>query len=91
MIEQYLLDQLKATPIEGVAERLGLRVERHKALCPFHDDSRPSLTTKTVIVVTYAGIVVECLISYNKQWESAFWKRFVGWMVIGGWSYANRS
>ena len=47
MIEQYLLDQLKATPIEGVAERLGLRVERHKALCPFHDDSRPSLTFNT--------------------------------------------
>ena len=47
MIEQYLFDQLKATPIEGVAERLGLRVERHKCLCPFHEDSRPSLTFNT--------------------------------------------
>ncbi|MBQ1797399.1 MAG: hypothetical protein IIZ88_06530, partial [Prevotella sp.] len=32
--------------IEGVAERLGLRVERHKSLCPFHEDSHPSLSFK---------------------------------------------
>ena len=47
MIDQLTIDRLKATPIEDVAERLGLRVERHKALCPFHDDSRPSLTFNT--------------------------------------------
>ena len=38
------IDRLGSLPIESVAERLGLRVERHKALCPFHDDSHPSLT-----------------------------------------------
>lgn len=47
MIDRTVIDSIKATPIEGVAERLGLRVERHKALCPFHDDSHPSLTFNT--------------------------------------------
>lgn len=47
MIDQLTIDRLKATPIEDVAERLGLRVERHKCLCPFHDDNRPSLTFNT--------------------------------------------
>jgi len=31
-------------PIESVAERLGLHVERHRALCPYHDDHNPSLS-----------------------------------------------
>ena len=47
MIEQHVIARLEATPIEDVAERLGLSVSRHKALCPFHDDSRPSLTFNT--------------------------------------------
>ncbi len=47
MIEKYVIDRLEATPIEGVAERLGLQVNRHKCLCPFHEDSRPSLTFNT--------------------------------------------
>ena len=44
MIDRSVIDQLEATPIEGVAERLGLQVIAHKGLCPFHDDTRPSLT-----------------------------------------------
>ena len=47
MIEKYVIDRLEATPIEGVAERLGLQVNRHKCLCPFHEDSHPSLTFNT--------------------------------------------
>ena len=35
--------QLRALPIEGVAQRLGLSVTRHVSLCPFHDDRHPSL------------------------------------------------
>ncbi|MDO4992250.1 MAG: CHC2 zinc finger domain-containing protein, partial [Prevotellaceae bacterium] len=27
-----------------MASRLGLKVSRHKSLCPFHDDSHPSMT-----------------------------------------------
>ena len=43
-MEKYELLKLRDLPIEGVAERLGLRVRMHKALCPFHDDRHPSLS-----------------------------------------------
>ena len=36
--------RLRSLPIEGVAERLGLRVTRHKSLCPFHDDHHASMS-----------------------------------------------
>lgn len=38
------IQNLRQLPIETVASRLGLTVSRHKALCPFHADSHPSLT-----------------------------------------------
>lgn len=34
---------MRGLPVEVVAERLGMRVSRHKALCPFHEDRHPSL------------------------------------------------
>ena len=40
------LQKLRDLPIEGVAERLGLRVVHHKALCPFHDDHHASMSFK---------------------------------------------
>ena len=43
--EEWLRD-IRATPIEDVAKRLEIVVERHKALCPFHDDRHPSLRFK---------------------------------------------
>ena len=43
MITNYQIQQLIDLPIEGVAERLGLRISRHVSLCPFHDDRHPSL------------------------------------------------
>ena len=43
-MERSDIQRLRELPIESVAERLGLRVERHKALCPFHDDKHPSLS-----------------------------------------------
>ncbi len=46
-MEKYELQKLRDLPIEGVAERLGLQVSRHKALCPFHDDRHPSLSFNT--------------------------------------------
>jgi DNA primase len=45
-MEKYELQKFRELPIEGVAERLGLRVVRHKALCPFHDDHHASLSFK---------------------------------------------
>ena len=43
-MDRFELQKLRDLPIEGVAERLGLRVVRHKALCPFHDDHHASLS-----------------------------------------------
>ena len=43
-MEKQELQKLRDLPIEGVAERLGLQVSRHKCLCPFHDDHHASLS-----------------------------------------------
>ena len=43
-MNKFELQKLRDLPIEGVAERLGLQVVRHKALCPFHDDHHASLS-----------------------------------------------
>ena len=43
-MDRLELQKLRDLPIEGVAERLGLQVTRHKALCPFHNDHHASLS-----------------------------------------------
>lgn len=43
----YDIQQVRDLPIEGVAERLGLKVTKHKSLCPFHQDAHPSLSFRT--------------------------------------------
>lgn len=43
-MDRYDIQKLRDLPIESVAARLGLTVSRHKSLCPFHQDSHPSLT-----------------------------------------------
>lgn len=43
-MEKYEIQKLRDLPIEGVAQRLGLQVARHKSLCPFHDDHHASLS-----------------------------------------------
>ena len=47
MIEKWKIQQLNNTPIEMVAERLGLQVIRHKSRCPWHEDRHPSLSFDT--------------------------------------------
>ena len=44
MLDKIDIQKLQDLPIESVANALGLAVHHHKALCPFHDDSNPSLT-----------------------------------------------
>ena len=44
MLSKFDIQKLQDLPIESVADALGLEVRRHKSLCPFHDDSNPSLT-----------------------------------------------
>ena len=43
-MDKFEIQKLRDLPIEGVAERLGLIVKKHKSLCPYHDDSHPSLS-----------------------------------------------
>lgn len=43
MIEKTDIQKISDLPIEQVADALGLRVKRHWSLCPFHNDSNPSL------------------------------------------------
>ena len=40
------MQKLRDLPIEGVAERLGLEVKKHKCLCPFHNDHHASMSFK---------------------------------------------
>ena len=44
MISKFDIERMQALPIEEVASALGLSVNHHKALCPFHDDKHPSLS-----------------------------------------------
>ena len=43
-MDKIELQKLRDLPIEGVAERLGLRVKSHKCLCPFHQDHHASMS-----------------------------------------------
>lgn len=47
MLDKSTTQRLRSLPVEAVAERLGLRVVRHKSLCPFHDDHHASLSYST--------------------------------------------
>lgn len=44
MISKFDIQKLRELSIETVASRLGMTVKRRKCLCPFHDDTIPSLT-----------------------------------------------
>ena len=46
-MQKYEIQKLRDLPIERVAEQMGIKVERHKALCPFHDDHHASLSFNT--------------------------------------------
>ena len=46
-MHSFDLDRLASLPIEAVAARLGIEVQRHRALCFMHDDHHPSLTFST--------------------------------------------
>lgn len=47
MLTKYDISRLQDISIESVAEALNITVYRHKAICPFHEDTRPSLTFNT--------------------------------------------
>ena len=72
-MEKYEIQKLRELPIEAVAERLGLQVSRHKALCPFHDDTHPSLSFYTrkntyhCFVCGAHGGVIDLVMNYLRK------------------------
>ena len=77
-MEKYELQKLRDLPIEEVAERLGLRVVRHKAVCPFHDDHHASLSFKVskntfrCFVCGAHGGTIDLVMKYlNKDFKEA--------------------
>ena len=77
-MDKFELQKLRDLPIEGVAERLGLRVVRHKALCPFHDDHHASLSFKVskntfrCFVCDAKGGTIDLVMSFlNKDFREA--------------------
>ena len=42
MMEKYEIQKLRELPIEKVAKEMGMKVEHHKALCPFMTTTMPA-------------------------------------------------
>ena len=77
-MDRQELQKLRELPIEGVAERLGLSVKHHKALCPFHADNHPSLSFKVskntyrCFVCGASGGTIDLVMRYlNKDFKEA--------------------
>ena len=77
-MDKFELQKLRDLPIEGVAERLGLQVSRHKCLCPFHADNHPSLSfcvrrnTYRCFVCGASGGTIDLVMNYlNKDFKEA--------------------
>ena len=77
-MDRQELQKLRDLLIEGVAERLGLRVVRHKCLCPFHDDHHASLSfrvsknTFRCFVCGASGGTIDLVMRYlNKDFKAA--------------------
>ena len=92
-MEKYELQKLRDLPIEGVAERLGLHVVRHKSLCPFHDDHHASLSfrvsknTFRCFVCGASGGTIDLVMRYlNKPFLDA-----CRWLMDGSWVTVNGS
>ena len=77
-MDKFELQKLRDLPIEGVAERLGLQVSRHKCLCPFHADTHPSLSfcvrrnSYRCFVCGASGGTIDLVMNYlNKDFKEA--------------------
>ena len=92
-MEKYELQKLRDLPIEGVAERLGLTVKMHKSLCPFHEDSHPSLSfrvsknTFRCFVCGASGGPIDLVMRHlNFDFKAA-----CRWLADGSWLTVNGS
>ena len=93
VMEKYELQKLRDLPIEGVAERLGLTVKMHKSLCPFHEDSHPSLSfrvsknTFRCFVCGASGGPIDLVMRHlNFDFKAA-----CRWLADGSWLTVNGS
>ncbi|MDD6787493.1 MAG: CHC2 zinc finger domain-containing protein [Bacteroidales bacterium] len=81
MLTEEDIQKLQDLSIEQVAEALQISVRHHKAICPFHDDSRPSLTFSATrnryrCFVCDAGGGTIDLVMHSQGWrfyESCIW------------------
>lgn len=97
-MDKFDIQKLRDLPIEGVAERLGLRVQKHKALCPFHDDSRPSLTFnvskntfKCYVCDAHGGVIDLAMKMPNKPFlETCQWLANEHNVILSEWQPANK-
>ena len=92
-MDRLELQKLRDLPIEGVAERLGLTVKHHKALCPFHDDRHPSLSFKVskntyrCFVCGASGGTIDLVMRHlGKDFKEA-----CRWLADGSWLTVNGS
>ena len=74
------LDDIRATPIEKVADKIGIRVVRHKALCPFHEDRHPSLHFKNNRFKCFACGASGDVIDLVQRYLNVEFKEAVEWM-----------
>ncbi|MBR6589551.1 MAG: hypothetical protein IKK67_03700 [Bacteroidaceae bacterium] len=77
-MNKFDLQKLRDLPIEGVALRLGMKVQKHKALCTFHDDKHPSLsfnisknTFKCFVCDAHGGVIDLAMQVLGKDFKEA--------------------
>ena len=92
-MDRLELQKLRDLPIEGVAERLGLQVVRHKCLCPFHDDHHASMSFKVskntfrCFVCGASGGTIDLVMRHlNLDFKAA-----CRWLADGSWLTVNGS
>lgn len=89
-MDKFDIQKLRELPIESVAERLGLKVTKHKCLCPFHADKHPSLsfsvsrnTFKCFVCDAHGGVIDLAMKVLGKNFlETCQWLATEGNIII---------
>ena len=98
-MERQDIERLRQLPIEGVAERLGLVVKKHKALCPFHRDSHPSLsfrvstnTFRCFVCGAHGGVIDLAMKVLNKSFiDTCKWLADAHNLLLTEWKPAEKT
>lgn len=97
-MEKFDIQKLRDLPIESVASRLGLTVKKHKSLCPFHQDSHPSLTFnvqkntfKCYVCNAHGGVIDLAMHVLSKNFlESCQWLANEHNVILTEWQPAKK-